>query len=110
MADGPDALARLLVEHETWLTVERGLAKNSLSAYRRDLRRYEQYLRRLGLTDADAVSEATVSQYVASPRSGRATTTATAASRAASIARALVAVRSFHRFCVDEGLVDGRSQ
>ena len=43
-----DALSALLLEHETWLTVERGLAKNSLAAYRRDLRRYERYLRPAG--------------------------------------------------------------
>lgn len=105
MADGPDALARLLVEHETWLTVERGLATNSLSAYRRDLRRYAQYLRRLGLTDAQAVSEETVSQYVHHLEGAR-DADGNPRFAAASVARALVAVRSFHRFCVDEGFVD----
>jgi integrase/recombinase XerD len=101
----PDALARLLLEHETWLTVERGLARNSLSAYRRDLRRYERYLRRHGLSDANAVGEATVSGYVESLKRAR---DADGNPRFApsSIARALVAVRSFHRFCVDEGLVE----
>ncbi|MGZ4734253.1 MAG: site-specific tyrosine recombinase XerD [Acidimicrobiia bacterium] len=99
-----DALARLLLEHETWLTVERGLAANSLMAYRRDLRRYEGYLRRHGLTDADAVSEATVSAYVDSLKRAR-TEEGTPRFAPASIARALVAVRSFHRFCVDEGFV-----
>ena len=105
MPDSQDALSRLLLEHETWLTVERGLAKNSLAAYRRDLRRYEQYLRRHGFSDANAVREATVSEYVDDLK--RALDDDGEPKFApASIARGLVAVRSFHRFCVDEGLVD----
>ena len=95
----------MLLEHETWLTVERGLATNSLAAYRRDLRRYEAYLRRHGLVDANAVHEETVSAYVDSLKRAR-DTDGNPRFKPASIARALVAVRSFHRFCVDEGLVD----
>ena len=103
--DGPgDGLTRLRREHETWLTVERGLATNSLLAYRRDLRRYEDYLRRHGLTDANAVREATVSQYVDHLKRAR-TEDGSARFAPSSVARALVAVRSFHRFCVDEGFV-----
>ena len=64
MTEERDALARLLLEHETWLTVERGLATNSLAAYRRDLRRYERYLRRHGMADDKAVREETVIGYV----------------------------------------------
>ena len=59
-----DELARLLDEHDSWLAVERGLAANSLSAYRRDLRRYAEYLRSHGLSDAALVDESTVSAYV----------------------------------------------
>ena len=105
LATTRDSLAQLLVEHETWLTVERGLARNSLAAYHRDLRRYEDYLRRHGLTDANLVGEATVSAYVEHLKRAR-TDEGTPRFKPASIARALVAVRSFHRFCVDEGFVE----
>jgi integrase/recombinase XerD len=100
-----DRLTALLLEHETWLTVERGLAANSLAAYRRDLRRYERYLRRRGLVDANAIGEEAVSGYVEHLKRAR-DREGDARFKPASIARALVAVRSFHRFCVDEGLVD----
>jgi len=100
----PDALDDALAEYETWLRVERGLAPNSLAAYRRDLRRYSEYLRRRGDTDPAGVSEAVVAGYVRELRDAR---TDDGAPRYApsSVARAVAAVRSFHRFCVDEGLV-----
>lgn len=97
-----DALGRLLAEHDTWLRVERGLAPNSLAAYRRDLRRYAAYLRRNGVTDPASVGEAEVAKYVEHLKRAR-TEDGTARFAPSSIARALVAVRSFHRFCLDEG-------
>lgn len=100
-----DELARLLDEHDTWLAVERGLAENSLSAYRRDLRRYASYLRAHGLTDAALVDESTVSAYVDELKAAR-DDDGRPRYAPSSIARALVAVRSFHRFCLEEGLVD----
>jgi integrase/recombinase XerD len=101
----PDRLGALLAEHEMWLTVERGLAVNSLAAYRRDLRRYEQFLRSRGIDDPHAVEESTVSAYV--EYLGRLPVGDGEARLApASIARGLVAVRSFHRFCASEGLLE----
>ena len=63
-----------------------------------------QFLRRRGITDAADVGEPVVQAYATSLRQARA---ADGQPRyaAATIARKLVAVRSFHRFCVDEGLV-----
>jgi integrase/recombinase XerD len=104
MTDG-DELARLLDEHDGWLAVERGLAANSLSAYRRDLRRYAAYLRRHGLSDAALVDESTVSAYVDHLKAAR-DEDGNPRYAPSSIARALVAVRSFHRFCLEEGFVD----
>jgi integrase/recombinase XerD len=81
-------------EFLSWLAVERGRAANTLAAYRRDLRAYEGWLRQrhLGLTE---VTEADVLAYLSSLwASGRAP---------ASVARAMVAVRSLHHFLLDEG-------
>jgi integrase/recombinase XerD len=100
-----DELAHLLEEHDSWLAVERGLAANSLSAYRRDLRRYAEYLRGHGLSDAALVDESTVSAYVDHLKQAR-DDDGHAKYAPSSIARALVAVRSFHRFCLEEGFVD----
>ena len=51
-------LAGLLTEHVEWLAVERGLAPNSLAAYRRDLRRYAAYLASIGVDDPADIGEA----------------------------------------------------
>jgi integrase/recombinase XerD len=108
VADAPpdDPLDRLLVEHDTWLTVERGLAANSLAAYRRDLRRYARFLRDRGEHDPTAVGEATVLAYVEHLKSAR-DDDGNRQFAPSSVARALVAVRSFHRFCLEEGLLAG---
>jgi integrase/recombinase XerD len=81
-------------EFLSWLAVERGRAVNTVSAYRRDLVAYEEFLRGRGVALAD-VTEAIVEDYVAFLRA--------AGRKPASVARALVAVRALHRFRVDEG-------
>jgi integrase/recombinase XerD len=100
-----DQLAKLLAEHDDWLTVERGLAHNSLLAYRRDLKRYEAFLRARGEIDPATIGEATVHAYVRHLES----LTDDDDQRLlapSSVARAVVAVRSFHKFCAREGFVE----
>jgi integrase/recombinase XerD len=81
-------------EFLSWLAVERGRSANTLAAYRRDLLAYQRWLRPREVA-LGQVSEADVQEYVAQLRAAR---------RApATVARALVAVRSLHRFLVDEG-------
>ncbi|KJE20669.1 site-specific recombinase XerD [Frankia torreyi] len=79
---------------------ERGLAQNSVLAYRRDLRRYLSHLSAHGLCSLDAVGEAEVAGFAAALRAGDDTHPPLAA---ASVARMLVAVRSLHRFAAEEG-------
>ena len=99
-----DALGPLLDEYDTWLRVERGLAPNSLAAYRRDLRRYADWLRDTGHDDPAAIDEAVVAGYVDWLKDTR-DDEGRPRFAPASIARALAAVRSFHRFCEEEGLL-----
>jgi integrase/recombinase XerD len=83
--------------------VERGLAPNTLSSYRRDLRRYLAHLAGRDVTTPEAVTEADVSAFVIALREGDAEHPPLAAN---SSARAVVAVRGFHRFLLREGLVE----
>ncbi|GAA4964393.1 site-specific tyrosine recombinase XerD [Kineococcus glutinatus] len=97
-APGPLQLA--VEEYLGHLGVERGLAANTLGAYRRDLQRYVSFLDTSGVVDVGGVREEHVSGFVAALRSGsdgRPALTASSAARAAS------AVRGWHRFLLEEG-------
>jgi integrase/recombinase XerD len=83
------------------LAVERGLAANTLSSYRRDLRRYRAFLDESGIDDLDSVSEATVSAFLVRLREGDPDHPPLSATSAG---RTVVAVRGFHRFCLADGL------
>lgn len=87
------------------LSIERGVAANTLSSYRRDLRRYAEHLIGRGLEDLAQVAEADVSDFLVALRRGDPDTGANALS-AVSAARALIAVRGLHRFAAAEGLTD----
>ena len=83
------------------LTVERGLAGNTIEAYRRDLGRYLAFLRSRGVADPALAGEPAISEFVAHLSGSEYAPGRTY--RASSVARALAAVRSFHRFLVREG-------
>ena len=99
----PEQAARAFLDH---LDVERGVSKHTASAYRRDLRRYCDYLAERGLTDLAAVTSTVVSDYAAVLREGApgADGWRQPPLAGASVARAVVAVRSLHRFAHAEGL------
>ena len=101
MTTGPSALVRAIRTYLDHLGVERGLADNTLKSYRRDLRRYAEYLDAQGISDLDAVSEATVVGFLMALREGD---TDHPPLSAASAGRTVVAVRGFHRFAVRDGL------
>ncbi|HXA88442.1 MAG TPA: site-specific tyrosine recombinase XerD [Mycobacterium sp.] len=87
------------------LTIERGVAANTLSSYRRDLRRYSKHLSDRGIHDLAKVGEDDVSEFLVALRRGDPDSGRVALS-AVSAARALIAVRGLHRFAAAEGLAE----
>ncbi|WP_231127366.1 site-specific tyrosine recombinase XerD [Motilibacter aurantiacus] len=92
-------LLRAYLDH---LAVERGVAANTLSSYRRDLRRYLAHLAATGREDIAQVTEGDVAAFLRALREGDAAHPPLGASSAA---RAVVAVRGLHRFALSERLV-----
>ncbi|WP_255362608.1 site-specific tyrosine recombinase XerD [Blastococcus aurantiacus] len=84
------------------LTVERGLAANTIASYRRDLRRYTEYLDAAGVRGLGEIAESDVAGFLAALRRGDDDHPPLSATSAA---RAVVAVRGLHRFALLDGLV-----
>jgi len=101
--DPDTGVARLVRTYLDHLAVERGLAKNTLTSYRRDLRRYVDYLSGQHRDSLSQVTEADVAGFLVSLRQGG---DAHPPLSAGSAGRAIVAVRGLHRFAVREGAVD----
>ena len=83
-------------EFMNYLSVERGLAKNTLLAYRRDLDKYIDYLSKKGIKTTTAVSREHVSNFMFDLKKHDMSPT--------TICRSLAAVKMFHRFLVRENL------
>ncbi|MGV0993557.1 MAG: site-specific tyrosine recombinase XerD [Mycobacterium sp.] len=87
------------------LTIERGVATNTIVSYRRDLRRYAEHLGSRAIRDLRDVTENDVSDFLVALRRGDPEAGVTALS-AVSAARALIAVRGLHKFAAAEGILD----
>jgi integrase/recombinase XerD len=88
-------------EYLRHLTVERGLAKNTVSAYRRDLVIYADWLEVNGFAGPAAVTEQDLGAFVRFLGADRVPPLATS-----SVARVLSAVRGLHRFLAEEGTIE----
>ena len=95
------AVQRVIGSFLDHLTVERGASGNTVAAYRRDLGRYQEFLDECGIAELTGVAEADVAAFAVTLREGRQGRPTLAPS---SVARALCAVKSLHRFAVDDGL------
>ncbi|WP_295105381.1 site-specific tyrosine recombinase XerD, partial [uncultured Microbacterium sp.] len=91
-------LDRALDTYLRHVTIERGLSEHTISAYRRDLDTYLEWLVSEGVTDTAEISAVVVGRFIAD-RSG-----ADPAPAATSLARLQSSVRGWHRFLAREGI------
>ncbi len=95
--EAPSSLAVAAGEFLDYLAVERGLARNTIAAYRRDLTTYCAYLERTGIMSFEDVSRRVIEDFIADRRDGGYSD--------ASVERALAAVKGLHAFLVRDGAV-----
>lgn len=93
LVDGPLPLPLAAEGWLVWLGAERGRALTTLAAYRRDVTGWCRWLDARGVALSEATTEL-VETWVGEQRSSD--------KAASSVSRALVAVRSLHRFLVEE--------
>ncbi|HYF93464.1 MAG TPA: site-specific tyrosine recombinase XerD [Symbiobacteriaceae bacterium] len=90
-------MKKLIHEFINYLSVERGLAMNTLESYGRDLRQYSEFLETDDESALDSVSRTTIVNYLLYLQSqGKATAT---------IARRLAALKAFYQFLVRENRI-----
>lgn len=87
-------MKKSLEEFLNYLTVERGLSANTISAYRRDLNKYLQYLEKLKVSSFGEIKRSQITDFMLLLKDKGLNSN--------SISRALVAVKMLHRFLVNE--------
>ena len=81
-----------------YLTIEKGLAKNTLLSYKRDLDSYRKFLKKQGMTDWNEVARIHIVQFLSKLKDdGKSPKT---------LARHTASIRSFHQFLLREHVAE----
>ncbi len=89
-------MKELIAEFINYLSVERGLSKNTIAAYSSDLERFWTYLESKGIADIDRIKRQDIMNYLLSRKDKNISGN--------SISRSLVAIKMFYRFLIQERL------
>ncbi|MDO8886535.1 site-specific tyrosine recombinase XerD [Candidatus Oleimmundimicrobium sp.] len=91
-------MKELLRNYLNYLSVEKGLAKNSIEAYKRDLTNYLEFLKKKNISSADKIDYQIILDYLTKlKKKGLAAST---------ISRNVAAIKTFHKFLVQEGVTE----
>ncbi len=80
-----------------YLSIEKGLSKNTLLAYARDLKRYSDYLKRARISSLEEVTRKEIMEFMLKEKDRGLSPS--------SVSRGLVAIRLWHRFLAQEGRI-----
>lgn len=95
------AISRAVDDYLQHLSIERGLAANTLAAYRRDLQRYADFLQSQSLSEPGQITRHVVSAFAQALNDGG---DGGSVLGLRSAARTVVAVRGLHKFWALEGV------
>ena len=95
------SLERAEESYLRYVSIERGLSTNTVSAYKRDLDAYLAALTEQNVTEATAITRANVTEYI-QQLATRPEKPLTASSQS----RILSSIRGFHRYLLDEKQID----
>ena len=91
-------MKKLLESFLEYLSVERGLAENTILSYNRDLKSYIYFLKKKNINDVNTTNRTTIVSYLLlMQKKGKASS---------SISRACAAIKSFYQFLFREQLID----
>ena len=90
-------MEEFIKEFMDYLSVERGLSKNTLESYSRDLNKYTEYLKKRGISNLDRVKRPDIQDFMMGLKGNKL--------NASSIARNLVAIKVFHRYLTSQRLL-----
>ncbi len=88
----------LLREYLNYQSVERGLAKNSIEAYKRDITNYLEFLEKKKISSVDKIDYQTVLDYLTKLKKKKLAPS--------TISRNAAAIKTFHKFLIREGLTE----
>ncbi|MGM0688883.1 MAG: site-specific tyrosine recombinase XerD [Bacillota bacterium] len=91
-------MQKQLQEYSNYLAVEKGLAKNTLESYRRDLNKFIKFMQKRKINDPGEIDRESLSIFIGElKKNGSATAT---------ISRNIASIRSFFNFLLQEGIIE----
>jgi len=95
---GNHTLGDLIAQFLAWLSVEKGLSKNTTRSYRYDLAQYRMFVEEECFTDISRIRRDDIRDYLFTLQARRLSTR--------TMARHLVAIKQFHRYLFLENILD----